>query len=198
VLRRGYAPAFFVSRLNLGVGEGNRHRIIFWGYGTYVRAEFIFSVSAKLLTLGCVSSFDGKELMNTQQQPDDPFPRGDEIWSALGRIEREVEVASERTDCLVRSVMEVVESESRVVVRGRFRASVMWGAVVGIAAALVVSASALFFASSRGVNAEVNALADLAEVHGIDLGGGDQFLIAHLDELLETDVHALWLESTVR
>jgi hypothetical protein len=74
----------------------------------------------------------------------------------------------------------------------------MWGAVVGIAAALVVSASALFFASSRGVNAEVNALADLAEVHGIDLGGGDQFLIAHLDELLETDVHALWLESTVR
>lgn len=158
----------------------------------------VFSGRAKLLTLMCVSSPDGKELMNTQHQPNDPFPRGDEIWSALGRVDWEVEVASDRTNRLVRSVMEVVESESGVVVRGRFRTSAMWGAVVGVAAALVVSGAALFFASSHGVNAEVNALADLAEVHGIDLGGGDQFLIAHLDELLETDVHALWLEPTLR
>jgi hypothetical protein len=136
--------------------------------------------------------------MKTRHQPDDPFPQGDEMWSVLGLGQQGERIERDRTERLVSGVMGFVARETAVLTRVNFRGAAIWGSLVGVAAALVVSGAALMFASSNGVNAEVNALASLAEVHGIDLGGGDQFLIANLDELLETDVHALWLETSVR
>jgi hypothetical protein len=120
------------------------------------------------------------------------------MWSVLGLGQQGERIERDRTERLVSGVMGFVARETAVLTRVNFRGAAIWGSLVGVAAALVVSGAALMFASSNGVNAEVNALASLAEVHGIDLGGGDQFLIANLDELLETDVHALWLETSVR
>ncbi len=138
--------------------------------------------------------------MRPEDQTEEPFPKDDLLWGILGRSRGVVEsgeVLKDRSDAVVRGVMDVVRGE-RKVLRVAFRRSAWWGVAVGVAASVVVAGMALFLARAGGVNAEVNALASFAESSGIDLSGGDQFLIAHLDELLETDVHALWLESSAQ
>lgn len=133
--------------------------------------------------------------------PPDPFPRGDAIWRVLemNRLSEAEQVSVERTNLLTNRVLETICSEDGVVVRVSFRREAVRGAYFGIAAACAVFGLVSWFGGDGdgGVSAEVNALAGLAEVHGVDLSGGDQFLIAHLDELLDTDVNALWLEDSV-
>ena len=94
--------------------------------------------------------------------------------------------------------MGLVSDSGGELVRFGFKREAAWGVFLGVAAAIAVMALVAVSGSYRGVNDEVNALASFAQVHGVDLSGGDQFLIAHLDELIETDVHALWLETTAR
>lgn len=129
----------------------------------------------------------------------EPFPRDDAMWRLIGES-KSFNVGlldTSRTDRLVNRVMESIGPCDGVLVAGNFRRDAAWGAILGVAAAIAVVGFVAFFGVDGGVNAEVNALASLAEVHGVDLSGGDQFLIAHLDELLETDLHALWLEPTL-
>ena len=140
------------------------------------------------------------ERMSQDNSKGDPFPRDDAMWRALGEggLDGYENVELERTDRLVFGVLSSVAGLRRGIVSRDFRREVAWGTLLGLAAAVAVVGLVAFFGVETGVNAEVNALASLAQVNGVDLGGGDQFLIAHLDELLETDVHALWLEAPTR
>ncbi len=138
--------------------------------------------------------------MSQDESKGDPFPRDDAMWRVLGAdgLDGCKNVPLERTERLVFGVLSSVAGLRRGIVSRDFRREAAWGTFLGLAAAVAVVGLVAFFGVETGVNAEVNALASLAQVNGVDLGGGDQFLIAHLDELLETDVHALWLEAPAR